>query len=256
MQTCQKIKTIQKQYGSTSQDDLLAHDVVNGKKRLWVQLKTGEGDRAVHCRTCGKQERTLLNRCQYNVVWHQCPIYRIDPAEHIWRNVGVNKRQPKEEDSAMEQEAEIEKDNQSKKQKIEENNKLRKRKAPIITGPMKTINANIAKKHWLAEAYQRSRMFVDQMLNEHMKAPQERLKAKEAEAIASSSSSRAQCIIPHPTLQEPMNTIRMELKAATEAPSRSIDTSRKSFLAEIQGQITSNRLKPITSKKTKSAPDQ
>ena len=48
----------------------------------WMQLRTKEGFRAVHCRTCGRQERALVNRCQCEVTWHHCPIHRLDPPIH------------------------------------------------------------------------------------------------------------------------------------------------------------------------------
>jgi predicted metal-binding protein len=49
----------------------------------WMQLRTREGFRAVHCRACGRQERTASNTCQCELVWHQCPTHRIDPAVHM-----------------------------------------------------------------------------------------------------------------------------------------------------------------------------
>ena len=48
----------------------------------WMQLRTCEGYRAVHCRNCGKQERSARNKCQCDVVRHQCSKHRVDPAEH------------------------------------------------------------------------------------------------------------------------------------------------------------------------------
>ena len=48
----------------------------------WMQLRTSEGFRAVHCKICRLQERCLTNKCQCGVIWHQCQTHRIDPREH------------------------------------------------------------------------------------------------------------------------------------------------------------------------------
>ena len=47
-----------------------------------MQLKVREGFKAIRCKSCGKQERVLRNRCSCNAVWHQCPTHRIDPPFH------------------------------------------------------------------------------------------------------------------------------------------------------------------------------
>ena len=111
---------------------------------------------------------------------------------------------------------------------------------------MKEINANIAKKHRLAEAYQRSRIPADQMLSEQMKALQARIKAKEAEATANPSTSREQCIATDATQQALAKATRREPKALSEKLSCSIENSRKSFLDEVKEQILSNGLKSAT----------
>ena len=64
----------------------------------WMQLRTWEGFRAVHCRTCGKQERCLRNRCQCGSVWHQCILHRADPKEHTSRKAAVKSVLPKTND--------------------------------------------------------------------------------------------------------------------------------------------------------------
>ena len=53
------------------------------------QLKVKAGFRAIHGKKCGKQERVHSNKCRCNVIWHHCPIHRIDPPEH---NLGKTKK--------------------------------------------------------------------------------------------------------------------------------------------------------------------
>ena len=51
-----------------------------------MQLKVCAGLRAIHCNeNCGKQERVIKNRCSCDVIWHQCPLHRIDPPFHTSR---------------------------------------------------------------------------------------------------------------------------------------------------------------------------
>ena len=40
------------------------------------------GFRAIHCKKCGKQERVHSNVCRCNVIWHHCPLHRVDPPQH------------------------------------------------------------------------------------------------------------------------------------------------------------------------------
>ena len=46
------------------------------------QLRTEEGYRALHCRMCKLQARCGWFKCQCEVIWHHCPIHRIDPPMH------------------------------------------------------------------------------------------------------------------------------------------------------------------------------
>ena len=48
----------------------------------WMQLRTKDGYRAVHCPACHKQERTQRSRCQCGHIWHQCTVHRVDPVVH------------------------------------------------------------------------------------------------------------------------------------------------------------------------------
>ena len=57
----------------------------------WMQLRTKEGYRAIHCSKCGKQERTLMHPCQCGVICHQCLIHRVDPLVHASKK-GIKKR--------------------------------------------------------------------------------------------------------------------------------------------------------------------
>ena len=53
------------------------------------QTRVKTGFRAITCKKCGKQERVHSNMCRCNVIWHHCPIHRIDPPHH---NIGENKK--------------------------------------------------------------------------------------------------------------------------------------------------------------------
>ena len=66
-----------------------------------MQLRTKEGYRAVHCKACGRQERSMHNLCQCGVVWHQCATHRIDPPIHTSRK-GVKRAKQKQETKGLE----------------------------------------------------------------------------------------------------------------------------------------------------------
>jgi len=51
----------------------------------WMQLRTTNGYRAIHCRGCKKQETVAKTRCQCGVIWHRCESHRVDPATHSSR---------------------------------------------------------------------------------------------------------------------------------------------------------------------------
>jgi len=77
----------------------------------WMQLRTAEGFRAVHCKVCRLQERSHSNKCQCGVIWHQCKTHRIDPREH-WTKKAPNKSQ---EEKARSEELRREEDKGKKK---------------------------------------------------------------------------------------------------------------------------------------------
>jgi hypothetical protein len=54
----------------------------DGQETDWMQLRSNEGFRAIHCKTCSLQQRCLRNHCQCDIVWHHCAIHRIDPPFH------------------------------------------------------------------------------------------------------------------------------------------------------------------------------
>ena len=64
------------------------------QETAWMQLRTGEGFRAIHCKACRLQERCLRNECQCNKVWHHCAEHRVDPATH--RSRKAPKKTPEE----------------------------------------------------------------------------------------------------------------------------------------------------------------
>jgi hypothetical protein len=86
----------------------------------WMQLRCLEGFRAVHCRNCGKQERSARNLCQCGTIWHQCPKHRVDPESHTSRKAAKKTKEQKQ--------VECEEEGNTKKMKGEAINK----KAPVI----------------------------------------------------------------------------------------------------------------------------
>lgn len=62
------------------------------------QLRTDEGYRAMHCRACGRQERTAHNLCTCGIIWHQCVTHRVDPPVHTSRKNMIEKVADKGED--------------------------------------------------------------------------------------------------------------------------------------------------------------
>ena len=48
----------------------------------WMQLRTANGYRAIHCKNCKKQETVARTKCQCDVIWHRCEAHRNDPETH------------------------------------------------------------------------------------------------------------------------------------------------------------------------------
>ena len=69
-----------------------------------MQLRCDQGYRAIHCKRCGKQERTITNKCQCGIVWHICPVHRIDPEKHCSRKGTTKTREEKEVQRRTEEE--------------------------------------------------------------------------------------------------------------------------------------------------------
>ena len=105
----------------------------------YIQLRTKEGYRALHCKACGRQERCSHSRCQCNTIWHQCRIHRVDPGVHASRK-GVLKKTKKLEN------------NESKKLSL-------RGKAPVIKTKCKVKKGSTKKRKTRGrideEAYQR-----------------------------------------------------------------------------------------------------
>ena len=77
------------------------------QETAWMQLRTRDGFRAVHCRTCRLQERSINNKCQCGLIWHHCPTHRIDPSCHRSRKAPKKSlEEKKKEQEAMRQKAE------------------------------------------------------------------------------------------------------------------------------------------------------
>ena len=48
----------------------------------WMQLRTTNGFRSIHCKYCKYQEYTARTKCQCGVRWHHCQVHRVDPLVH------------------------------------------------------------------------------------------------------------------------------------------------------------------------------
>ena len=135
----------------------------------WMQLRTSEGFRAVHCRTCGKQERCLRNRCRCGTIWHQCVLHRVDPNEHTSRKAAVKTRQQKQEDQDEKQAA----PRRKKSQRIEE--------APVIEDGKATKNGSTSRKVLKEQQFCRKKAVDDQKINPTISNMFQRIKAREVE---------------------------------------------------------------------------
>ena len=69
---------------------------MTSQQTSWMQLRTVEGYRGLHCKGCGRQERCARSLCQCGVVWHVCPTHREDPPSHSSRKGEKNIRKAKE----------------------------------------------------------------------------------------------------------------------------------------------------------------
>ena len=97
-------------------------------------MRCREGFRSVHCRCCGKQERSLRNKRQCGIVWHQRRVHRVDPDKHASRNAPVRTQQQKGED------------HEKKEKEKEGKGEGRKRKAtkePIIDDEVKQSSSKV-----------------------------------------------------------------------------------------------------------------
>ena len=52
------------------------------QETTWMQLRTTNGYRAIHCKGCKKQETVARTKCQCDVIWHRCETHRNDPETH------------------------------------------------------------------------------------------------------------------------------------------------------------------------------
>ena len=134
-----------------------------------MQLRTSEGFRAVHCRTCGKQERCLRNRCQCGSIWHQCVLHRVDPSEHTSRKAAVKTRAQKHEDQDEKQEA----PRPIKSQRIDQ--------APVIEDGKATKKGSTSRKVLKEQQFCRKRAEDDQKINPTMSGMLQRIKARKVE---------------------------------------------------------------------------
>ena len=86
----------------------------------WMQLRTREGFRAIHCYRCRLQQRCSRNTCQCGKVWHHCLIHRNDPPTHR------SKKAPKmtSEEKARKQAAEQAEGEQANRKKRKSHDKF------------------------------------------------------------------------------------------------------------------------------------
>ena len=98
-----------------------------------MQLRTLVGYRAVYCRSCGKQECSSRNKCQCNIIWHQCEEHRIDPIEHKSRKAAKWTKEQKQR-------------RREEEEQTKQARGTRKRKAPEIEEHKIDAKSTIAQK--------------------------------------------------------------------------------------------------------------
>ena len=155
------------------------------QETAWMQLRTKQGFRAVHCRRCGKQERAARNWCQCQAIWHQCLVHRVDPKQHKSRKAAKFTPQQKAK----------------KKEEKEKSNLLKgkplNRKAPVINEHIHGNTTHMPQKARKELDFKRSQLGCEQRLSTRILAINERVKRKEAERkIAEGQATMPTFIIP------------------------------------------------------------
>ena len=144
-----------------------------------MQLRTLIGYRAVHCRKCGKQELSPRNKCQCNILWHQCQMHRIDPKEHKSRKAAklTNEQKLARRDEEIKREQEKTK---------------RRKKAPEIEEEKIDGQSTIAQKVSKGVEFKRRQSISDTKLSPHNVTMLERIKKrKESEPAETAHEPRA-----------------------------------------------------------------
>ena len=103
------------------------------QETIWMQLRTTLGYRGIHCRVCGKQELCARNKCQCDLIWHQCKLHRIDPSRHKSRKA--------DKLTAEQKQKRLEEDEKKTLNKPE-----RKRKAPEVHEGVGKVKSTTAQK--------------------------------------------------------------------------------------------------------------
>ena len=62
------------------------------KETRWMQLRISTGYRDNPFQACRKHERCSHNKCQCNLIWHQCETHRIDTPLHASRKAPEEKQ--------------------------------------------------------------------------------------------------------------------------------------------------------------------
>ena len=131
-----------------------------------MQLRTMIGYRGIHGRICGKQELCSRNKCQCNVIGHQCKEHRIDPREHRSRKVAKFTKEQK----------------QSKREEEEKKMQAkpgRKKKAPEVERSIGEARQSIAQKVSKEVEFKRRQAGEELKLTPHNAKMLERINKRE-----------------------------------------------------------------------------
>ena len=113
----------------------------SAQETYWMQLRTCEGYRALHCKGCEKQERCARNMCQCGVVWHNCQTHREDPITHssrkgkkgVIRDSGGQQEKQQEREEASTRTAPVTHQEESRQVRRKLKKKQDKRKQSCLT---------------------------------------------------------------------------------------------------------------------------
>ena len=211
------------------------------QETCWMQLRTVLGFRAVHCRNCGKQERTARNKCQCGCIWHQCLIHKVDPLEHQSRKAANFTSEQKQER------------NVKRKTNEKKGDRAAKRKAPEVQEANLDKGSKQARKARLENEYFRKQGFEDKKLSPMLKELQQRIKLKEKSETATlgqeGSSQKVRPADEHEEQAKPKTRKLCEEKAEATSIRGGSNNTRRSLTEAMREAVSNQQIKKRRSNK-------